>query len=115
MSGLAPSLLAALRLLRAPLSVLCAMLLFASTVPHAMAGTAVCTGWAVSVDDGDGGDPDGAECPFCSAAALALPYSDASALVVTALALAAPPLPEAAPRAMRARAPPMGPRAPPAA
>ena len=113
MSGRAPSPFTALRLLRAPLAALCALLLFASTVPHAAAGTAVCTGWGVILD-GDGDEPDAADCPFCSAATLAPPAPDAP-IVAAAPPTAAAPLPQTAPRAMHARAPPMGPRAPPAA
>ena len=117
MSGQATSpshVLAILRTLRAPLAVLCALLLVASMVPHAMAGTVVCTGWGTSLGAGDGDGTDEAECPFCSAATLALPRADAALPAAPAM-IAEPPLPEAITRTVRARAPPMGPRAPPRA
>ena len=109
-----------LRALRAPLAVLCALLLVASIVPHAMAGTAVCTGWDVggpidgSIDgpDTDGGG--GLDCAFCSAFALALPAPEASGFLAPPVVALVPP-PRATLHAVRGRAPPLGPRAPPTA
>lgn len=111
-----PATLPTLRALRAPLAALCALLLVASLVPSALAGTDVCTGWSVSGSlDADGADDgEGMDCPFCSAAHLALAPPDMPFVEVLA-SRASASAPTATPRAVRARAPPMGPRAPPAA
>ena len=104
--------LAALRLLRAPLVALAMLLIAGSVLPGAAASTGepICVAW--SVIDGDDHDTTGGDCPFCSAAHVAVPPTEATPLA--AMRPVAPAMrPARAPRAGRPRAPPLGPRAPP--
>lgn len=103
-----------LRALRAPLAALCALLLVASLVPSALAGTDVCTGWSVSGSLDADSDAEGMDCPFCSAAHVALAAPDMPSIAAP-VSRASGATPITTPRAVCARAPPMGPRAPPAA
>ena len=101
-----------LRLLRAPLCALAAVLLCLNLVAMAPAAAAtLCVGGFASTADDDGiPDDGGGDCPFCNAAALLPPSPAATASRASPKVAAAPsparPAPAAPLHARKARAPP---------